>query len=212
MNIKKGCKTANQRGWKLSDQKALSADARIIASLKEKPPQDVDTICESAKIHKSTFYRDYHVLESSGLIKKVNGKYALWNYVESPSLWDRVQKKLGEAGGCLINLEVEKHEVSKPDPKTGPLEGEYVRVISIKGVMIFKGAKDLQTAASLSIPDRYYAFLFTQGSVDCKDRLRWQGKYYEVETIEEVFEKQDLSYRIAKLVTPFEPWAAGLKW
>src|SRR3990170_1979680 len=133
MNIKKSCKTANERGWKLSDQKTLSADARIIAALKEKPPQEVETICESAKINKSTFYRHYHLLESSGLIKKVNGKYALWNYAESLSLWDRKQQELQKAGGYLINLVVEKLELGERDPKTGWCKKIYDKKISVQG-------------------------------------------------------------------------------
>jgi hypothetical protein len=212
VNEKRDCNSANFLHYKSSDTKKLGADAKIIVALIKQQPQKRLSLCESAGINESTFSRYKRLLKNEGIIKETSEGFSLWYFKESPSLWDRMQKKLGEAGGRLIDLEVEKREVGKPDPKTGRLKETFVRVISIQGVMIFRGAKDLQTAASIDIPDRYYAFLFTQGSVDCKDRIRWQDKYYEVETVEEVFDGHDLSYRIAKLVTPFKPWAMSLKW
>ena len=40
-------------------------------------------ICESTKISDRTFYRVSSFLQEEGIIKTINGSYALWNYEET---------------------------------------------------------------------------------------------------------------------------------
>jgi len=61
----------------------LSTDAKIIVALLREQPQSIDKICTSAGISKRTFYYKRAVLEKSGIIREVDGDYALWTYVEA---------------------------------------------------------------------------------------------------------------------------------
>jgi DNA-binding MarR family transcriptional regulator len=119
MDHKKSRITAKNVEWKVSDKKELCSETKIILVLRNKQPLGLQDICRRAKIDRSTFYRLCRVLKHHGLIKKINGKFALWYYTESTKLWERVQKRMREAGGLLIDLEVEKLRLGDRDPITG---------------------------------------------------------------------------------------------
>jgi hypothetical protein len=75
-------------------------------------------------------------------------------------------------------------------------------------VLVLRGAKKLQDAIKMHVPDEYDAFLFTEASLDKYDLLTWQGTNFIVREIEDIYDVLSLSYRIAKLVKqppPVEP-------
>lgn len=203
MTNKKSCGSANERGWKQSDQKKLGADALIIASLKDKQPQTIESICKSAGIDKSTFYRHSHILESSGLVKKVNGKYALWYYNTSPSLWDRLVAGLQKHRAPLISLEIEKLRLGDQDSITGWYEPIFDRKITVQGIIILKSANELKAASGVRFPEDSDAVLLTQGAVDLGDRFKWGKQGYVVKNFENVHDGYALSYRVFHLKTIF---------
>ena len=110
------------------------------------------------------------------VIKETTNGYSLYNFIEQNDLWDRIRQSCLNAGGPLINFKVQKLELGNRDPITGWCEKKYDKVVSIQGIIIRKGAKELKAAASVFISDDYSAFLLTQGSVDEADLLMWQEK------------------------------------
>jgi len=199
MDHRNSRKAANNRGWKVSDQKELSADTRIINALRGKAPQGMTSICEKANINKSTFYRYRHLLVGNGLMKEIDGKYALWDYEESPSLWSRKQQELQKAGGYLIKLKVEKLRLGSRDPKTGWCEKIFDTTILVQGVMILKGAIELEALARINFSGENVAALLTQDDVEEDDRLKWQDIGYVVTKVVKIIEGYNPSYRIAYL-------------
>jgi hypothetical protein len=198
MDDKKSRKDANNRGWKISDQKELSGDAKIIAFLKGKKPQDVTEICKKAAVNKSTFYRYRHLLLDKGLMKEVDGKYVLGDYEESSTLWNRLRQDLERAGGYLINLQVEKLELGERDQKTGWCKKIYDKKLSVQGVIVLKGAIELLAITGLHLGE-YIAALLTPDNVEEDDRFKWQDKGYEVARVVRIFEGYNPSFRIAYL-------------
>ena len=69
--------------------------------------------------------------------------------------------------------------------------------------MVFKGARELEAAASMNVPDKYRGLLFTQGSVGEWDRFLWRGKRYRIEEVDSVEGEYDSSYMVAKFVFLF---------
>ena len=199
MDHKDSRKDANNRGWKTSDQKELSADTKIIGALKGKAPQDVADICEKANINKSTFYRYRHLLLGNGLMKEIDGKYVLWDYEESPTLWFRKQQELQKARGFLIKLQVEKLRLGKRDPKTGWREMIFDEKIMVQGVMVLKGAIELEASAMTSFSGENVAALLTPDDVEEDDLLKWQDIGYVVTKVVKIIEGYNPSYRIAYL-------------
>jgi hypothetical protein len=101
----------------------------------------------------------------------------------------------------LIDLSIEKLELGdKPDPITGWHEKIYDKILPVQGVIILKGAKELEAAASMRVPNEYLGFLLTQGAVEECDRFRWRGEMYVIQEVEDVIDGYDFGYRIAKLV------------
>ena len=88
----------------------------------------------------------------------------------------------------MIEVDVEKHQSGAKSVT--------------QGVMVLRGAKKLQEAIKMYVPDEYDAFLFTEASLDKYDMLTWQGTNSIVREIEEIYDVYSLSYRIAKLVKP----------
>jgi len=94
-------------------KRRLSSDARIIIALLKKHPQNKDEICKSAEVSKSAFYRLRPVLEDFGIIKEVEGGYALWTFSElEKTVEDALFRLIGE--GYRITLEDLTNEVGKP--------------------------------------------------------------------------------------------------
>ena len=199
MGHKKSRIDAKNVEWRFSDQKELCSETKIILALKNRQPLEIQDICTSTKINKSTFYRHYRVLEHNDLIKRINGKFALWNYNEPQKTWERVQKRMLEAGGLLIDLEVEKLELGDRDPITGLFKKIFDKKVSVQGVLITKAAKELSEAAKVTIPDEYNAVLITTGSVDLGDRFKWQEFICTVWNADRIFEGNTLSYKILYL-------------
>lgn len=75
-------------------KRRLGADAKIIIELLKKQPQTIKEICENAKINEKTFYSIKPLLEEAGVIKRVDGGYALFFY-------EPLERKIEEA---LIKL------------------------------------------------------------------------------------------------------------
>jgi hypothetical protein len=122
------------------------------------------------------------------------------NVTKRISLWNRLLLKLEEAGVSLFDIEIQKLELGEPDPITGWFEKIYDKILPVKGVIILKGAKELEIATSIFVSKEYLGFLLTQGAVEECDRFRWRGNIYVIQEVEEVIDGYDLGYRIAKLV------------
>lgn len=205
LNVTSDSNPAYSKPFKSSDIKKLSADARILIALIKQQPQKRLNLCKSAGIHPTTFSRLKRVLTNEGIIKESANGYSLWSYNELLSLWDRLRQKLFVAGGPLIDLKIEKLELSdKRDPITGWYEVIYDKLLPVQGVMILKGAKELEMAASLHVSNEYLGFLLTQGAVEEGDRFLWHGKRYVIQEVEEVIDGYEVSYRIAKLVVRYQ--------
>jgi len=117
------------------------------------------------------------------------------------SLWDRLQQRLLAVGAPLIDLKIEKLELGdERDPITGWYETIYDKLLPVQGIIILKGAKELEAAASLHVPKEYLGFLLTQGNIEDGDRFLWRGKRYVIQEVEEVINGYEVGYRIAKLV------------
>jgi len=136
---------------------------------------------------------------NEGIIEETEKGYALWSYSETRSLWDRLKCKLEEMGGNLVDLRVDKFELSDTrDPITGWRKKRYTKS-SIKGIMILRGALELAAAAGIYIAHEYDAVLLTADPIEDMDRLWWKSRLYEVKDVEERYDGYNLSYRTAKL-------------
>jgi len=117
----------------------------------------------------------------------------------TPENWDSLLSDFSKAGASLIDVEVEKYQSGSK--------------LIIQGVIVLRGAKKLQDAIKMYVPDEYDAFLFTEASLDKYDMLTWQVTNFIVRAIEDIYDVYSLSYRIAKLVKPpcdVEPaWVFG---
>ena len=198
---KKNCNNAKNTEWKVSDQKELGSEAKIIAVLRKNQPLEPINICKAAKIDLSTFYRHYRVLEHHTLVKKIGDKYALWYYNETPNLWERVQARMLAVGGRPIKLEVEKLRLGEQDPITGWFKQIYDKKIVVEGVVISRAARELLEAAKITIEDEYNLALITNGPVDLGDRFVWQDCVCKVWNSAKIYEGNDLSYNILYLKT-----------
>jgi hypothetical protein len=100
-------------GYSASGKKRLSSDARIIVALLKKQPQSKDELCKGAMVSKSAFYRIRPLLTGSGVIKEVEGEYALWTFSElEKSVEDALFRLIRK--GYRITLEDLTNEVGKP--------------------------------------------------------------------------------------------------
>jgi hypothetical protein len=70
-----GRKQLTQPGF--AGKKELSSDAKIIVALVKKQPQNRDELCQNAAVNLKTFYRISSFLQEKGIIKCINGVYAL---------------------------------------------------------------------------------------------------------------------------------------
>jgi hypothetical protein len=103
--------------------------------------------------------------------------------------WDSLLSNFSKAGANLIEVKVEKQQLGTKSV--------------IQGVIVLRGAKKLQEAIKMYVPDQYDAFLFTEASLDKNDKLTWQGINFRVKETEDIYDVYSLSYRIAKLVSFF---------
>jgi len=199
LNKKKDCEPASFLEYKQSDSKKLSADAKIIVALMKDQPLKRFALCKKACVSEATFSRNKRLLINNKVIKKTSKGYCLFNYVEKPNLWDIVQQKCLDAGAPLVDLPVKKLVLGEQDPITGWYKMLY-HDDSIKGIFIHRGANELKSAASVSIPDDYVAFLLSKVTLREGDRLSWKQRLFEVKALEEVYDGNDFAYWLIKLV------------
>jgi hypothetical protein len=200
LNKEKDCESAGFSHYKQSDKKGLGADAKIIIALRKEQPLRRVELCKKAGVSVSNFSRCRRLLLNEKVIKETSNGYCLSDFVERVTLWDKVQQDCLNANGHPVVLTLYLLELGERHPITGWYKPIYDKEFAIKGIMILKGAIELQKAASLTIPKEYSAFLLTQALVHMSDRLLWRATYYEIKDFDEVFDGTDLSYRIVKLV------------
>jgi len=160
------------------------------------------------KISRSQLYRYANKLSKAGKLDRKNG---IWYYSRPTpftenlsssnkriSSWESLKKALAEIGGYLTDIEVEKRRS----------DGTFDK-ITVQGIIMLAGAKTMQEAAKIIVPDEYEGFLLTQASVNEADKLTWQDVNYQVKKIEPIYDVYVESYRIAKLVKPHEPYYFG---
>ena len=134
------------------------------------------------------------------MIQRIGDEYALWNYVQSPNMWNRLQERLEKAGGHLIELKVNKLRLGDQDPVTGWYEKIYDKIVIIQAFLIPKGVMELEAAANLHVPNQLTASLVTQGNIDDGDTFDCQGRHYEICDCERVSDGI-VTYKRAKLST-----------
>jgi len=161
VNKKKGCEPATSELYKQSDAKDFGADAKIIIALLKQQPQKRIELCKNAGINESTFSRLKRVFTNKGILKESEKGFSLWNYHETPSLWDSLVENMKNSGGHLIKLQIEKLRLGDYDKVTGIPESIYDKVISTQGIIILRGATKLEEILRLRIPPKYVAFLAT---------------------------------------------------
>lgn len=162
----------------------------------------------NVKISRSQFYRYAKRLSDAGKLKRLKG---IWYHLELTNSWYSLKKDFDNVGAILTEIKVGKHRLGDQHPITGNYEQIYDKA-TIQGIMMLKGAKTMQTAVRMYIPNEYEAFLFTQASVNEEDKLTWQGINYKVTKIDPIYDGYVLSYKIAKLVETFAPWVKAIDW
>ena len=205
LNGKSDCEPAYKEGFKSSDIKKLGADAKILVALMKLQPQKRVELCRNAGIHTSTFSRYKRLLE--GIIKETPDGFCLWNYTKPTSMWELLQIKLNDAGGPLIELNIEILELGERDKITGWYKKLYDKILPIKGVMILKGAKELEVAGSVQVPPTYLGLLLTDGAIEAGDRFSWRNNLYVIQEVEKIIDGYEVGYRVAKLVVRYRPIA-----
>lgn len=100
-------------GYPTYDRRGLSSDARVIVALLKKQPQEKDELCKTAGVSTATFYRIRRILEDSGIIKEVEGRFALWTFREiEKSIEDALLRLIKK--GYMFTIEDLCNEVGKP--------------------------------------------------------------------------------------------------
>ena len=200
MTEKKDCKVAHFEHFKSSDCKKLGGDAKILVALINSQSLTRVNLCKEAKISESTFSRHKRALENLGIIKETESGYALWSFVERPSLWWRLLEDLKKVSGDLITLGFYRLSlVGEPDPITGWYKKKYDEFL-ILGIFIHKGAIELEAIAKITFTGIHNAVVLTQALVDEGD-LIWLGDFYEVKGVKPIYEGLKLSYRIVWLTS-----------
>jgi len=100
-------------GYSASGKRRLSSDARIIVALLKKQPQNKDELFKAAAVSKSAFYRLRTLLADSGIIKEVEGGYALWTFSELEKTVEDALFRLIRKG-YRITIEDLTNDVGKP--------------------------------------------------------------------------------------------------
>lgn len=99
--------------YSVGGKRRLSSDARIIVALLKKQPQSKEELCKNAGVSRSAFYRLRPLLADSGVIKEVEGGYALWTFSELEKMVEDALFRLIRRG-YQITLEDLTNEVGKP--------------------------------------------------------------------------------------------------
>jgi len=71
---------------------------------------------------------------------------------------------------------------------------------TVKGILLFRGAKNLQDTLNIYVPGVCDALLFSESTIEINDVVSWQGIAYRVCDVEPIYDVYSLKYRIAKLV------------
>jgi len=99
--------------YSVSGKRRFSSDARIVVALLKKQPQSKDELCKGAAVSKSAFYRLRPMLMDSGIIKEVEGGYALWTFSELEKTVEDALFRLVRKG-YRITLEDLTNEAGRP--------------------------------------------------------------------------------------------------
>lgn len=199
LNNEKDCEPASFLEYRQSDKRVLSADARIIITLMKSQPLRRTILCKKAGVDESTFSRMRRVMQNKGIIKKTdNGNYCLFNFIETPTLWEKVKKLCSNYGSPLIKLIIQ-------------LQDESITDKQIDGIVVHRGAIELKAALSKELhlssqlPD-YIMYVLT---TDCKNILEnvvlfWNNEVFAVDKIEPIYDGNKFSFSILKIVDPWE--------
>ncbi len=208
---KEVCESANSQHYKASDAKGLGADAKIIIALLKQQPLKRLELCEKANINESTFSRYKRLLLNQGILKESNQGFSLWFQIEIPKLWDTMYDQLQKVGGHLTEVKLERLTVERK-PYVAYMPNEtYKTPVLAKGVIILKGAVELERALVLGLPHEYKfyvrnrplgGFFVTPVLMKRGDRFAWDNKIFEVDSTEHFFDGENLSYTLAMLKTP----------
>ena len=199
VNKKKGCKDANFEPYKMSDAKDFGADAKIIITLLRKQPQKRLELCKNARINPTTFSRYKRRFINRDILKEGDKGFSLWFFKEVASLWDSLVEKMKNAGGHLIDIQIERFSLGNRDLKTGWPEIIYDQVISTKGFIVFRGATKLENVLKLHIPRKHFVSFVVPVSTEKGERITYMNKIYNVEDREQFFDGETLSYTLANV-------------
>lgn len=196
-------KSLRNTAYKQSDKRKLAVETKIIFALMKEQPQSVKSLCRNARVHMSSFYRVRRLLINEGILKKINGKYVLWNFVELQSLWDRLQTDIKGAKGELVKMNLYRASYIRRDKKTGWRMFRYDASDQIEGFLILKNAVRLvSTVRSYGVyfSDEYDGVFLTKNLLGWKDRLMLDERLFEVRDVEEVLEgSNSIGFYIGKL-------------
>jgi hypothetical protein len=199
---------------KMSDKPKLSVEAKIIFALMRDQPQIVEKLCRNAKVDRSSFYRARRLLINEGILKEIDNKYALSNFVELQSLWDRLQTDIKRAKGKLVKMNLHKTSYVGRDKKTGWRMFRYDANGKIEGFMILKNAVGLVSAVrphGVYFSDEYDGVFLTKNLLEWKDRLVLDERLFEVRDVGELLDGSDsIGFYVGKLaeVIPSEDKSA----
>jgi hypothetical protein len=188
---------------KMSDKRKLCVEAKIIFALTKDQPQSVEQLCRNAKVDRSSFYRVRRLLINEGILKEIGTKYALSNFVELQSLWDRLQTDIKGVKGNLVKMNLHKASYVGRDKKTGWRMFRYDVIGKIEGFMILKNAVRLVSAVrpyGVYFSDEYDGVFLTKILLEWKDRLILDEGLFEVRDVEALLDGSDsIGFYVGKL-------------
>ncbi len=140
------------------------------------------------KVSKSQFFRYCKRLVKAGKLARNNGIYY---YRQAP------QKKEPENFPLALS-DFEKAGVTQIDVE---LRNTHPGLLStVKGILLFRGAKKLQDTLNIHVPVIYDALFFSEAIFEINDVVSFQGTAYRVADVEPIYDVYSLKYRIAKLI------------
>jgi hypothetical protein len=194
---------------KMSDKRKLCVEAKIIFALMKDQPQSVEKLCRNAKVDRSSFYRVRRLLINEGILKEIDTKYALWNFVELQSLWDRLQTDIKRVKGDSTEMNMHKASYVGRDKKTGWRMFRYDANGKTEGFMILKNAVRLVSAIrpyGIYFGGEYDGVFLTKNLLEWKDRLILDERLFEVGDVEELLDGSgSIGFYVGKLTEVIPP-------
>jgi hypothetical protein len=96
-----------------SRKSQLSSDAKIIIALIKNQPLTKEKICVETKISDRTFYRIISLLERMKIIRRIDHKYALWDFSPLETKIETAFSKLFKQTFCVTSDEI-VNEIGMP--------------------------------------------------------------------------------------------------